>query len=1171
MKSIKTLHQEHQGKVSDRWASYLSAYDRLFASYQAQPVSLLEIGIQNGGSLELWGKYFPQAKILVGCDINPDCSCLTYTDPRINVVVGNANTDTTEQAVLAQSAQYDLIIDDGSHMSADIVQSFVRYFRHLTQGGMFVAEDLHCSYWQSFEGGLYYPYSSIAFFKRLADIINHEHWGIECNRTQLLQGFAEHFAVEFDESCLADIHSIEFLNSLCVVHKRPAALNMLGERCVAGQLELVVSGHNNVHGQFSQAPAQLTNPWATLAIAPEEQWETLSAAVMARAEEIADLRAETTSLNTEIISLRKTLLERDEHIAIMNHSTSWRMTKPLRLVADQLKRARRSVKLVMPAIQRAGGVQHTVRKALRIYQNEGIHGIKRSLRQVEISQIRHNSQPIDPIYLQTVSQQAQQWFVPRVLIIAEMSIPQCVKYRVQQKSEMFAALGIGCSILRWNDTQACIDALQTHSLVIFYRVPAYSSVVSIIQEARRLRLPTWWEVDDFIFDKEVLANSKTLAALDKNVFDQLIEGAGLYRQAMLMCDAGIASTTGLAEAMQRAGVPAVRVIENALDQATLAVAATVCREHPRQQTDCVRIVYGSGTNTHNIDFAEAAPALLAVLGKFPQVRFRLIGTLVLPEGFTRYSSQVEIIPFCDYAAYLGYMAECDISIAPLENYVFNDSKSNIKYLEASIVKLPSVCSPRAAFTQVILNGESGFLCETDEEWEVALTQLVTDAVKRIQVGAAAYATVMQHYSPSNMAKQQVLPLLESYKRSPAKLRILSVNCYYHPRSFGGATIVAEAVNQWINTQEDCEVHVFTTVPASVTPPYTLRRYDAKGINVYGVGIPDILDAKTQFDNPDMVVAFADVLAVVQPDIVHFHSIQTIGVAVVDLCIQQGIQYAVTLHDAWWLCGRQFMINQQGKYCEQETIERTVCAKCVDNQHLNSYRDERLRHVLHNAVLLLSPSHFFADFYKANGFTAVRVNKNGIMKPHNTTARIRRDGALRFGYVGGNTEIKGFHLIKKVFAKLDYINAKLVLVDNAINLGFASYHPLDLAGIPNVEVVPAYTQHNIDAFFSSIDVLLFPTQWKESFGLSVREALARNVWVIATDAGGVVEDIRVGENGYIIPFTDKGEGLQQAVLDTLEYFERIPVGATIALSTLNITFFDEQAAELATLFKSVAKR
>jgi O-antigen biosynthesis protein len=100
------------------------------------------------------------------------------------------------------------------------------------------------------------------------------------------------------------------------------------------------------------------------------------------------------------------------------------------------------------------------------------------------------------------------------------------------------------------------------------------------------------------------------------------------------------------------------------------------------------------------------------------------------------------------------------------------------------------------------------------------------------------------------------------------------------------------------------------------------------------------------------------------------------------------------------------------------------------------------------------------------------------------------------------------------------------------------------------------------------VLLFPTQWKESFGLTVREALARNVWVITTDAGGVVEDIKPGRNGYIIPFLDTGEALKQAVIDTLEHFNTAKPGHELALGSLEITFFEEQAAELTNIFKYV---
>ena len=54
----------------------------------------------------------------------------------------------------------------------------------------------------------------------------------------------------------------------------------------------------------------------------------------------------------------------------------------------------------------------------------------------------------------------------------------------------------------------------------------------------------------------------------------------------------------------------------------------------------------------------------------------------------------------------------------------------------------------------------------------------------------------------------------------------------------------------------------------------------------------------------------------------------------------------------------------------------------------------------------------------------------------------------------------------------------------------------------IVIVPPYNRETMDEFFASIDVLLFPSQWKESFGLTVREAIARGVWVIATEAGGV---------------------------------------------------------------------
>ena len=97
-KTLEQLYKEHRGKVSDRWSIYLSEYERLFSDYRDRPIRLLEIGIQNGGSLEIWSKFFPCAEKFVGCDINLDCARLQYEDSRIAIVVADANTDETQRS-----------------------------------------------------------------------------------------------------------------------------------------------------------------------------------------------------------------------------------------------------------------------------------------------------------------------------------------------------------------------------------------------------------------------------------------------------------------------------------------------------------------------------------------------------------------------------------------------------------------------------------------------------------------------------------------------------------------------------------------------------------------------------------------------------------------------------------------------------------------------------------------------------------------------------------------------------------------------------------------------------------------------------------------------------------------------------------------------------------------
>lgn len=268
--TLPHLWKEDCGKASDRWSSYINVYDEMFSSFRDMPVRLLEIGIQNGGSLEIWSRYFGGATAIIGCDINPACAQLRYDDTRVHVFVGDAMSDAVAAQIEMISPTFDIVIDDGSHRSGDIINAFARYFPTIENGGLFIAEDLHCSYWAEFEGGLFDPFSSMSFFKRLADAINHEHWGVPSERASILQSFQKQYGIVFSEEALAEVHSVQFVNSMCLVRKRPKEENTLGERVVVGREE-IAERLDARSGSLSIPANQQANAWSRVTPLPEDE------------------------------------------------------------------------------------------------------------------------------------------------------------------------------------------------------------------------------------------------------------------------------------------------------------------------------------------------------------------------------------------------------------------------------------------------------------------------------------------------------------------------------------------------------------------------------------------------------------------------------------------------------------------------------------------------------------------------------------------------------------------------------------------------------------------------------------------------------------------------------------------------------------------------------------
>lgn len=383
-KNLTALYKEHSGKVSDKWTIYLGEYERLFSEYRSQAINLLEVGVQNGGSLEIWGKYFPNAVNLIGCDINPNCANLSYDDSRVTVLVGDVNSDEIEDQVVDKAPSFDVIIDDGSHTSSDIIKSFSRYFPYLKNGGIFVVEDLHCSYWQEFEGGLFDPLSAISFFKRLTDVVSHEHWGVDKKRSEVLKGFYDKYHIQINDDLLAHVHSIEFINSICVIRKSKPQKNILGERIVAGMEAEVMPVILEKKNSHNVALAQAGNNWSECKVPPDEAFTSLSALISEAEKQLKILSGELAGKESQLEILSSELVEKEGQLAVLSRqlteiyqSSIWKLTHPLRIFGAALRKIMRITQEFFSALSLAGGFKFAFVKALKLWRQEGFKGIKR--------------------------------------------------------------------------------------------------------------------------------------------------------------------------------------------------------------------------------------------------------------------------------------------------------------------------------------------------------------------------------------------------------------------------------------------------------------------------------------------------------------------------------------------------------------------------------------------------------------------------------------------------------------------------------------------------------------------------------------------------------------------------------------------------------------------------
>ena len=204
MNDLQNYFLNNKGRVINKWEHYFDIYERYFKKFRDLPnVVILEIGVANGGSIEMWKNYFGSKVKIIGIDINPECK--KFEDDNVTIFIGSQSDKSFLNEVKKSIPQLDILIDDGGHSMIQQITTFEVMFDHIKDDGIFLCEDVHTSYWLQYGGGYKRSRTFIEYSKNLIDFL----YGFHSKQNSLkINDFTK------------NVNAIHFYDSIVVIEKK---------------------------------------------------------------------------------------------------------------------------------------------------------------------------------------------------------------------------------------------------------------------------------------------------------------------------------------------------------------------------------------------------------------------------------------------------------------------------------------------------------------------------------------------------------------------------------------------------------------------------------------------------------------------------------------------------------------------------------------------------------------------------------------------------------------------------------------------------------------------------------------------------------------------------------------------------------------------------------------
>lgn len=333
------------------------------------------------------------------------------------------------------------------------------------------------------------------------------------------------------------------------------------------------------------------------------------------------------------------------------------------------------------------------------------------------------------------------------VLLISAGVGASVRYRTEHVAEELSLHGIK-AVATMQGHPSLTKAVDEFSVFVLHRTFYTKKLEQFIQKIKEQGKTIIFETDDLVFDSIFSKNIDHLNHISK--VEQMAHanctGAEIIKDEYVR--AATTTTHFLAEKIRKYNKK-VFIVPNKLSQNDVEIAEDIYKSYNEKSLvdKSVRIGYFSGSKSHDKDFETVIDSISYILDANKNVLLYIVGHLsVDPKFLHKFQEQIIFLPFAGQREHFKNIVNVDINIVPLERNPFCDAKSEIKFLEAGMVRVPTVAVANPTFSNIIKNGRNGFLASNGEDWKKYLQELIDDVELHKRMGENAYKTVVERYT-----------------------------------------------------------------------------------------------------------------------------------------------------------------------------------------------------------------------------------------------------------------------------------------------------------------------------------------------------------------------------------------------------------------------------------------